>query len=116
MTPVLLFEGDRVVGCAGGSGGPTIISNTFQVLLGIFVLGQDAQEAVSAPRIHHQWLPDALIYEDDIPRDVVVGLERRGHTTKPTGFPQGVQAIRVLPDGTMEAASDPRKNGAPASP
>jgi gamma-glutamyltranspeptidase/glutathione hydrolase len=116
MIPTLLFEDDRVVGCIGGSGGPKIISNVFQVLVGIFVFGRDAQAAVSAPRIHHQWLPDQLKYEVDVPADVVEGLEQRGHAVQSNPSPDAVQAIRVLPDGTMQAGSDPRKDGRPAAP
>jgi gamma-glutamyltranspeptidase / glutathione hydrolase len=116
MTPVLLLDGDRVVGCAGGSGGPHIISNVVQVLLATFVFGQDVRAAVEAPRIHHQWLPVQLRVEAEIPRDVRDGLTRRGHELAPTPAPTAVQAIRVLPDGTMQAASDPRKAGAPAAP
>jgi gamma-glutamyltranspeptidase / glutathione hydrolase len=116
MTPVLLFDDDgKVVGCAGGSGGPNIISNVFQVLVGVYVLGLDARAAVEAPRVHHQWLPDELRVEDEVPADVRAGLEKRGHTLVPVPQPTAVQMIRVLPDGTREAASDPRKNGVPAA-
>jgi len=116
MTPVLLFDAaGHVVGCVGGSGGPNIISNVFQVLVDVYVLGLDVRAAVEAPRIHHQWVPDQLRYEPEIPADVRAGLARRGHVLAPTEPPFAVQMIRVLPDGTREAASDPRKNGAPAA-
>jgi gamma-glutamyltranspeptidase/glutathione hydrolase len=116
MTPVLLFDGDRVVGCAGGSGGPYIISNVLQVLLGTFVFDLDVAEAVAAPRIHHQWLPDKLRLEPEIPTEVADALAKRGHVVAPLEQATAVQLIRVYPDGTMEAASDPRKNGARAAP
>jgi gamma-glutamyltranspeptidase / glutathione hydrolase len=115
MAPTLVFEGDKVVACAGGSGGPTILSGTFQVLLNLFVFGMDASEALAAPRIHHQWEPDTLSVNPDLAQDVVDGLKRRGQNIKISESINAVQAIHVLPDGTREAASDPRKGGSPAA-
>jgi len=118
MSPTLVLEGDRVVACLGGSGGPHIISNTLQVLLNAFVFGMDAREAVSAPRVHDQWTPDQLIAEDEIPRDVITSLERKGHKVLQRSWrdsPTAVQLVLVRDDGTREAASDPRKGGAPAA-
>ncbi|MBK9031602.1 MAG: gamma-glutamyltransferase [Myxococcales bacterium] len=116
MTPVLVFEGGKVVGCVGGSGGPRIISNVLQVLLGMFAFDLDPRAAVGAPRVHHQWLPDVLTVEADLPADVRDGLTARGHTVVISPSPTAVQVLRVRPDGVIEAASDPRKNGAPAAP
>lgn len=116
MTPVLLFDGDRVVGCAGGSGGPRMISNTLQAILSVWLFGLDARAAVEAPRIHHQWSPDTLLIEAEIPADVRRALEGRGHTVTVSPAPTAVQLLRVRADGVIEAASDPRKNAAPAAP
>jgi gamma-glutamyltranspeptidase/glutathione hydrolase len=116
MSPTLLFDADGdVVGCVGGSGGPYIISSVVQVLLDVFVHGADVADAVAAPRIHQQWRPDELIYEAEIPRAVRDDLARRGHTLVESTRETAVQAIIVRPDGTREAASDPRKGGAPAA-
>jgi gamma-glutamyltranspeptidase / glutathione hydrolase len=116
MTPVLVFESDRVVACAGGSGGPRIISNVVQVLLNLYVFDMDVRAAVSAPRIHHQWVPDKLLVEAEVPRDVASLLRARGHRIE-HGWrsASAVQAVVVRPDGTRQAASDPRKGGAPAA-
>ena len=65
---------------------------------------------------HWWWIPEALSVEPDVPADVVDGLRRRGHQIDWTTEAKSVQAVRVLPDGTMQAASDPRKDGAPAAP
>lgn len=116
MTPVLVLERGKVVGCVGGSGGPRIISNVLQVLIDLFVFDLDPRAAVGAPRVHHQWLPDELTVEADLPADVRAGLAARGHTVVVSPSPTAVQALRVLPDGRVTAASDPRKNGAPAAP
>ena len=115
MTPLLVLDGDRVVGCLGGSGGPKIISNVLQVFLDVYVFGLDPRAAVEAPRVHHQWSPDQLVAEPEVAPDVRAGLTARGHHVIVSGSPTGVQLIRVRPDGVREAASDPRKNGAPAA-
>jgi gamma-glutamyltranspeptidase/glutathione hydrolase len=119
MSPTLVFRGKQLVGCIGGSGGPRIISNTLQVFLNLFVHGMDARRAVSAPRVHHQWLPDELQIDSDVAADVAAALVRRGHNVIPGAWqdnPSSVQAIAIAPDGTIEAASDPRKGGEPAAP
>jgi gamma-glutamyltranspeptidase/glutathione hydrolase len=115
MTPVLVFLGDKVVGCAGGAGGPRIISGTFESLLNAFVFKMNAQAAVSAPRVHHQWLPAALSVEKEIPRDVIRALEQKGHKVDVSDTISAIQMIVVRGDGVREAASDPRKGGRPAA-
>jgi len=118
MTPTLVFRDHELVACLGSSGGPHIITAVVQVFLDLFVWHMDVSQAVAAPRIHDQWLPDQLYYDADIPADVVAGLSRRGHkvAVEPDSLPSAVQAVRVNDDGTLEAASDPRKGGSPAAP
>ncbi len=115
MTPTLVFKGDKVVGCMGGSGGPQIISNTLQVLLNVFTYGMSATRALAAPRFHHQWKPDRLSIDRKVPRSVRAQLVRRGHSVharRPGTY--AVQLVVVRADGKLEAASDPRKGGRPA--
>ncbi len=116
MSPVLVFDGDRVVGCVGGSGGPRIISNVFQAILNVWLFGLDPRAAVETGRIHHQWSPDTLVVEPDLTTDVRAGLTARGQTLMVRPEPTAVQMIVVGPDGSIQAASDPRKHGAPAAP
>jgi gamma-glutamyltranspeptidase / glutathione hydrolase len=101
MTPVLLFDGDRVVGCVGGSGGPRIISNVFQAILNVWAFGMNPRAAVDVG--------------PDMSADVRAGLTARGQHLVEDTEPTGVQMI-VVANGTFQAASDPRKNGAPAAP
>ncbi len=116
MTPTVVLDRDgRVVMVIGASGGSTIISATLQVYLNVVVFGMDPQEAVSAPRIHHQWMPDTLFVEPDVPADVVRNLEARGHTVDLRRAFSSVQVVVVGPDGVASAASDPRKGGLPAA-
>jgi len=116
MTPLLVFEHGKVVACIGGSGGPRIISNVFQVFVDMFWFGKDPRTAVESPRVHDQWMPDQVTVDDDLSADVRDALVARGHKLVGGRGPTAVQAIRVRPDGVFEAASDPRKNAAPAAP
>jgi gamma-glutamyltranspeptidase/glutathione hydrolase len=113
MTPTVVLDGDRVKLAVGAAGGPTIITATTQVLLNVLDFQLDAQAAVSAPRIHHQWVPEVLMLESDIPRDVREGLEKRGHKLRE--LPRiGVTNLIVRTDRGLEAAAEPRSAGAPA--
>lgn len=114
MSPTLVFEDGELAGCFGGSGGPRIISNTLQAFLNVFQRDMDVSEAVSSPRIHHQWRPDELVVEDP-PAEVARALEERGHELDRSPYITAVQAVVVGEDGALEAASDPRKGGRPAA-
>lgn len=126
MSPtVVLGEDGRVVAVAGGSGGPRIITGTLQVLLNALTEGMDAGEAVSAPRLHHQWSPDAVrvepgLYVDGVDEDsaaanalFLAGLAVRGHRVERIDTVGVVQLIVRDAEG-VHAASDPRKGGRPA--
>jgi gamma-glutamyltranspeptidase / glutathione hydrolase len=117
MSPLLAFKDGRPTACVGGSGGPLIVSETVQALTNVVDFGQDPLAAVSAPRIHAQWMPDVLIAEPEIPADVLDGLRRRGHKVvpPPPWATSAAQMIVVKPE-SLEAAADPRKGGAPAAP
>lgn len=94
---------------AGGRGGSKIPTNTAQVLLDVMVDGDALQQALDRPRIHHQWLPDRLQVEPDaLAPETRAVLEARGHHLDVTPATAKVNAARSLPDGTTEAASDPR--------
>jgi gamma-glutamyltranspeptidase/glutathione hydrolase len=113
MTPTIALDGDRVRVVVGAAGGPTIISATAQVLLNVVDFGLDPQAALAAPRIHDQWSPDMLAVEPDIPRDVIEGLERRGHKIRE--FPHiGTVNVVVRAGGAVEAGAEPRSPSSPA--
>lgn len=116
MTPtVVLNDQGEVVMAVGASGGPLIISSTLQVLSNVIDFGMDPEDAVAAPRMHHQWVPEVLNLEPGIPADVQRSLEARGHETKQWEFFSAVQLVVVEEDGTRVAAADPRKGGRPAA-
>jgi gamma-glutamyltranspeptidase / glutathione hydrolase len=113
MTPTIVLDGDRVKMTVGAAGGPTIISATTQVLLNVLDFHLDAQAAVSAPRIHDQWLPEVVMVEPEIVNDVREGLERRGQKLRE--LPRiGVANTIVRTDLGLETAAEPRSAGAPA--
>ena len=116
MTPTLLLdEQGQVVLAIGGSGGSFIISSTLQVMSNIVDFGMDPEEAVSAPRMHHQWVPELLFVDLGVPLDTVQALSGRGHEVREREFGSAVQVVAV-DDGVFSGASDPRKGGRPASP
>lgn len=116
MCPTILAneEGQPVV-AIGASGGPFILSSTFQVLLNMVVFGMDPAAAVAAPRIHHNWIPDRLVVEGELSPDTVAGLKDRGHEIVVYRRFSAAQVVAVQPDGLRAGASDPSKGGMPAA-
>ena len=115
MTPTIVTRDGRPILCVGAAGGPTIVSSTVQTIVNVVDFGLDVSAAIAQPRIHAQWMPNALVVEPDVPRDVVVDLEKRGHKVVPMPSLAAVQAVGVSPE-RLTAASDPRYGGAPAAP
>jgi len=97
----------------GSPGGPTIINTVLQVIVHIVDFGFTIQEAIDAPRVHHQWLPDELRVENHgFPEDVIRGLEARGHRLVYRGFMGDAEGIMLDPkSGLRLGASDPRGDG-----
>ena len=109
MTPTIVSRPDSgVVLVAGGRGGPHIITSVLQVLLNVLEFDMDAASAVSAPRIHHQHLPDQITYErGGFDPSVLEALTGMGHALKETGGTGSVPAI-LRRNGRWEAVADPR--------
>ena len=113
MSPALLLDRDgRVALVVGSMGGSTIITGVFQVLVDVVDYRMTAQQAVSAPRFHHQGLPvDLLTYDGAFAAASLEALQQRGYTVQPHAWPLGdVQLIVRTPAG-WDAASDPRGRG-----
>lgn len=113
MTPTILTRDGRLLMVTGSPGGPRIISTTLLTILGVVDSGMDVKAAVSAPRFHHQWVPDILFVEPDIPEDVVEGLERRGHRVE-VGKRNWSAAEAIVIDpgtGVHFGGNDPRRDG-----
>lgn len=113
MSPLIVERDGELVGTLGGSGGPRIISGTLLVFLQVVDFDRDVHAAVSAPRLHHQWMPFRAFFEEGASARWIAGAERRGREVQVQAFGNAVQAIWRHEAG-WQAMSDPRKRGAPA--
>jgi gamma-glutamyltranspeptidase/glutathione hydrolase len=114
MTPTLVTEsGGGLRFVLGTPGGATIITTVFQLLSNLLEHGLTLPDAVAAPRIHHQHLPDRIDVEPGgLPPEVVEALRERGHVVREGPEEWGdVEAVAVHADGTLEAVADPRRGG-----
>ncbi len=110
MTPTILFRDGRVAMVTGSPGGSRIITITLQTILNVVDHGLNVAEAVAAPRIHHQWLPDAIDAESGLSVDTLRLLAGRGHRVVARGTFGNVNAILAVPGGWAGAA-DTRQRG-----
>ncbi len=118
MTPTIVARDGRTWLVLGSPGGSRIPNAVLQVLLNRALFDLPLQEAVDAPRIHHQWKPDVLVMEPrGIPADVRQNLERRGHRLQEAEWPIGeVNAAEREPtSGRVLGAADPRGSGKAAA-
>ncbi len=118
MTPTIVLRDGALRMVTGSPGGPRIITTTLQSILNVIDYGMDVQEALGAPRFHHQWVPDRILVEPEIPVDVQEGLRRRGHRVEVSSRHwSSAQAITIDPEtGIHEGASDPRGDGIAQGP
>jgi gamma-glutamyltranspeptidase/glutathione hydrolase len=101
----------------GTPGGGRIINTVLQVLLNVIDHQMTLEQAVAAPRIHHQWKPNEVAWERlALPADVRDRLLAMGHAIaqRPGTFCQ-VAAIELKPDGLRIAVQDPRSGGSAAA-
>lgn len=109
MTPTIVTKDNQLYMVVGTPGGSTIITSVFQTILNVIDFDMTMQEAVSAPRFHHQWLPDVVSYErNGLDSLTVVELEKMGHQMRAGGASGRVDAILILPNGKLEGGADPR--------
>jgi gamma-glutamyltranspeptidase/glutathione hydrolase len=113
MTPTIVTRDGHTVLVLGSPGGGRIITTVLQVLLNVVEFGMDVQEAVDAPRFHHQWYPDSVMIEKQgFSADVVTALTALGHRVDVVSDMGDVHAIQIDPaSGLRLGASDPRSDG-----
>ena len=109
MSPTIVLKDDKNFLVTGSPGGSRIITTTLQVLMNVIDHGMNIQAAVSAPRIHHQWLPDEIRVEQGISADTVKLLETKGHKVVQKSAMGAIQSIMVGEDAFYGAA-DPRRS------
>jgi gamma-glutamyltranspeptidase / glutathione hydrolase len=120
MTPTIVLKDGKLFLVLGSPGGPRIITTVANILMGVVDYGMNIQEAVNAPRFHHQWLPDAVNVEQWFSPDTLRLLEQMGHKVE-AGETASVNAEPYWSDGECIAidqktgerlgASDIRNNG-----
>ncbi|KAG0763295.1 hypothetical protein G6F57_006456 [Rhizopus arrhizus] len=117
ITPTIIESEDNAIELAvGGSGGSQILTATLNVILNTYDFNHDLFEAIKAPRIHHQLIPNLVGFETGYDEAILRALEEKGHQNLvETGTVSGSQAIRRFKNGTLHAASDPRKGGLAAA-
>ncbi len=113
MTPTILTKDGQLFMVTGSPGGRTIINTVLLTILNVIDFGMNVQEAVDAPRFHHQWLPDSVDYERrGLSPDTVALLTRQGHVLREISAQGVVEAIvfnqreNWLEGGTDRRAAD----------
>ena len=118
MTPTIVERNGDLYMVVGTPGGSTIITSVFQTILNVYEFGMGMQEAVNAPRFHHQWLPDIVVLEPNtFDETVVQELQTKGHTieAKYSRIIGKVDAIHKNENGQLSVGADPRGDDAAAT-
>jgi gamma-glutamyltranspeptidase/glutathione hydrolase len=120
MTPTIVLKDGKPFLIAGSPGGSRIITAVLQVIINAVDFQMPINQAVGAPRLHHQWRPDQTYVEPGFDPAVLAALEARGHTLTPTRPHTSVNSIVVVPKKeatpqTYVGAADTRTRGALAA-
>lgn len=111
MSPTIVLKGGEVEMVVGTPGGSTIITSVFQTIVNVVEEAMDAQQAVDAPRVHHQLLPkNQIAYNPELPEAVKDELLAMGYSLKKNNYMGDVQLI-IKTDSGYEAAADYRGEG-----
>jgi gamma-glutamyltranspeptidase / glutathione hydrolase len=115
MTPTIVVgTTGRPFLVTGSPGGSTIITTVLQVIIDVIDFHANIAEAVAAPRVHDQWLPDQVFVEQTLPPATIRQLEARGHKVTVRGTWGSANSILIRPDA-LEGTADPRTRGAAAA-
>jgi gamma-glutamyltranspeptidase / glutathione hydrolase len=117
MTPTIVLENGKLRYVLGSPGGPRIITTVANILLSVTEGGLNIQEAVDAPRFHHQYLPDKLYLEPGFPQETVDALKAAGYDVSVSkGHWSNGECIAVDPQtGELEGGQDHRSHYGKAS-
>jgi gamma-glutamyltranspeptidase/glutathione hydrolase len=113
MTPTIVLKDGKPFLVTGSPGGSRITTAVLQVIVNVLDRGMNVADAVAAPRVHNQWLPDQVFVEPGIPDAVVSALQARGDKVVAQPPFTSANSIAITPDGFVGAA-DPRRGGATA--
>ena len=110
MSPTIVKKEGKNFLVTGSPGGSRIITTTLQVIMNVIDHNLNPLAAVSAPRIHHQWLPDEIRIEQGVSPDTIKLLQSMGHTVTQNRAMGASQTIVIGEDGTLYGGADPRRS------
>ena len=112
MAPTIVLKDGKLFLVLGSPGGPRIITTVANIFMGLVDYGMNIQEAVNAPRFHHQWLPDITYVEQGFPPEAVKKMQGMGHHVDAGDYWSDGECIMIdLKSGERLGANDKRNNG-----
>ncbi|MBF4487872.1 gamma-glutamyltransferase [Flavobacterium sp. CSZ] len=111
MTPTIVEKNGKLFMVVGSPGGSTIITSVLQAILNVYQYNLSMQDAVNAPRFHHQWLPDLITFEPNaFDKNTIDKLKAKGYliNEKTTPVIGKLDCILVLPNNSLEGGADSR--------
>ncbi|MGD1005813.1 MAG: gamma-glutamyltransferase [Ignavibacteriaceae bacterium] len=115
MTPTIVLKNDKPYIIVGSPGGSRIITVVLQVIINCLDFGMNIQDAIDAPRIHHQWIPDKIYYENfSLIKDTKENLEKTGYKFEDVNQNFGILGLAegiLIDDNIIYGASDSRGEG-----
>jgi gamma-glutamyltranspeptidase / glutathione hydrolase len=114
MTPTIVLKDGKPFLITGSPGGSRITTAVLQVIVDVIDRGMNLADAVAAPRVHNQWLPDQVFVEPGVPADIVAALQARGDKVVSQPPFTSANSIAIMPHGSFVGAADPRRGGSTA--